>query len=191
MKCSVFIFAVACALPAGAAVEFSRDIQPILSENCFHCHGPDAEHRKGDLRLDEEKAAKAGNIIKPGKPEESELIKRLFSHDPDEVMPTPKSNRKLTDTQKQAIQAELTSLGDAFDHILSQQAENGRLSKDVESANNRLTSQYNSLDEAIGGIVDVDLAEVAVRLNQAQFAYQSSASVFNVLRGLSLLDVLK
>ena len=103
MKCSVFILAVACALPAGAAVEFSRDIQPILSENCFHCHGPDAEHRKGDLRLDEEKAAKAGNIIKPGKPEESELIKRILSHDPDEVMPTPKSNRKLTDTQKQLL----------------------------------------------------------------------------------------
>lgn len=84
-------------------MEFSRDIQPILSENCFHCHGPDAEHRKGDLRLDEEKAAKAGNIIKPGKPEESELIKRLFSHDPDEVMPTPKSNRTLSDTQKQLV----------------------------------------------------------------------------------------
>lgn len=103
MKCSVFILFIVCALPAGAAVEFSRDIQPILSENCFHCHGPDAEHRKGDLRLDEEKAAKAGNIIKPGKPDESELIKRLFSHDPDEVMPTPKSNRKLTETQKQLV----------------------------------------------------------------------------------------
>ena len=45
------------ALPAMAAIDFSRDIQPILSENCYHCHGPDAAKRKGDLRLDEEKAA--------------------------------------------------------------------------------------------------------------------------------------
>ncbi len=84
-------------------MEFSRDIQPILSENCYHCHGPDAEQRKGDLRLDEEKAAKSGKIILMGKPDESELIQRIFSHDPDEVMPTPKSNRKLTDTQKQLL----------------------------------------------------------------------------------------
>lgn len=103
LKCSVLIFAVACALPCRAAVEFSRDIQPILSENCYHCHGPDANHRKADLRLDDEKAAKSGKIILPGKADESELIQRIFSHDPDEVMPTPKSNRKLTDTQKQLL----------------------------------------------------------------------------------------
>jgi flagellar hook-associated protein 3 FlgL len=60
----------------------------------------------------------------------------------------------------------------------------------VESAESRLTSRLNALDEAIGGIVNVDLAEVAVRLNQAQFAYDASASVFNVLRGLSLLNIL-
>ena len=84
-------------------MEFSRDIQPILSENCYHCHGPDAEQRKGDLRLDDEKAAKTGKIILPGKADESELIQRIFSHDPDEVMPTPKSNRKLTDAQKKLL----------------------------------------------------------------------------------------
>ncbi|MEQ1610015.1 MAG: flagellin [Hyphomonadaceae bacterium] len=97
----------------------------------------------------------------------------------------------LTDVQKQAIQNELTSLADAFDRVLSTQSENGRLMKEVDSASTRLTSQLNALDEAIGGIVNVDLAEVAVRLNQAQFAYESSASIFNVLRNLSLLNVLK
>jgi flagellar hook-associated protein 3 FlgL len=97
----------------------------------------------------------------------------------------------LTDVQKQAIQSELTSLSAAFDHILSRQSENGRLAKDVDNASTRLTSSLNALDEAIGGIVNVDLAEVAVRLNQAQFAYESSASIFNVLRNLSLLNVLK
>lgn len=97
----------------------------------------------------------------------------------------------LTDVQKQAIQNELTSLADAFDRVLSTQSENGRLMKEVDSASTRLTSQLNALDEAIGGIVNVDLAEVAVRLNQAQFAYESSASIFNVLRNLSLLNILK
>lgn len=97
----------------------------------------------------------------------------------------------LTAVQKQAIQNELTSLADAFDRVLSTQSENGRLMKEVDSASTRLTSQLNAMDEAIGGIVNVDLAEVAVRLNQAQFAYESSASIFNVLRNLSLLNILK
>lgn len=97
----------------------------------------------------------------------------------------------LTDAQRTAIQDELTALSAAFDNILSQQSENGRLSREVDNASTRITSQLNALDEAIGGIVNVDLAEVAVRLNQAQFAYESSASIFNVLRNLSLLNVLK
>jgi len=98
---------------------------------------------------------------------------------------------QLTATQRTALEAELTTLSRAFDTILTSQAENGRLMKDVDNASSRLTAQYNALDEAIGGIVNVDLAEVAVRLNQAQFAYQSSASVFNALRNMSLLDILK
>lgn len=96
----------------------------------------------------------------------------------------------LSDIQKAAIRDELSFLNDAFNNILSAQSENGRLAKDVDSASTRLTSRLNALDEAIGGIVNVDLAEVAVRLNQAQFAYNASSSVFNVLRGLSLLNVL-
>jgi flagellar hook-associated protein 3 FlgL len=96
----------------------------------------------------------------------------------------------LTDVQQAAIQSELTALNDAFNRVLSAQAENGRLGQEVDSSSDRLTSRLNALDEAIGGIVNVDLAEAAVRLNQAQFAYEASSSVFNVLRGLSLLNVL-
>jgi len=83
-----------------ATIDFSRDIQPILSENCYHCHGQDANERKGDLRLDVEKDAKATKAVVAGKSHESSLIERIFSTDPDEVMPTPKSNRKLTEAQK-------------------------------------------------------------------------------------------
>jgi flagellar hook-associated protein 3 FlgL len=97
----------------------------------------------------------------------------------------------LTPVQKTAIQAELDQLSSAFDNILSSQAENGRLLKDVDSAQTRQTSQMDALNGAIGEIVNVDLAEVAVRLNQAQFAYQASAGVFNVLRNMSLLNVLQ
>lgn len=96
----------------------------------------------------------------------------------------------LSDVQQAAIQDELTALNAAFNRVLSAQAENGRLGQEVESSGERLTSRLNALDEAIGGIVNVDLAEVAVRLNQAQFAYEASSSVFNVLRSLSLLNVL-
>ncbi|HEY1051293.1 MAG TPA: PSD1 and planctomycete cytochrome C domain-containing protein [Prosthecobacter sp.] len=91
-------------MSAAAAIDFSRDIQPILSENCFHCHGPDANERKADLRLDVEMDAKTVRdgvaAIAPGKSHASTVIERIFSSDPDEVMPTPKSNRKLTEAQK-------------------------------------------------------------------------------------------
>ena len=97
----------------------------------------------------------------------------------------------LTTTQKAAIQAELGTLSDAFDEILACQAENGRMLKEVDSAATRQNSQMEALEGAIGGIVNVDLAEVAVRLNQAQFAYQASAGVFNILRSMSLLTVLQ
>ncbi|WP_051945995.1 PSD1 and planctomycete cytochrome C domain-containing protein [Verrucomicrobium sp. BvORR106] len=97
------------AAPSWAAtpLDFNRDIQPILSENCYHCHGPDKAERKGGLRLDEEAAAKAlvdGHIaIRPGDSSQSTAIQRIFSTDPEEVMPTPKSNRKLTAAQKEML----------------------------------------------------------------------------------------
>ena len=85
-------------------IEFNRDIRPILSDNCFHCHGPDAHDRKADLRLDVEDAAKAnrdGDVaIVAGKPAESDLIERVFSKDRDEIMPPADSGKSLTDDQK-------------------------------------------------------------------------------------------
>lgn len=97
---------------------------------------------------------------------------------------------QLTAVQKTVLQNELQALGDAFNGLLSAQSENGRMLKEVESAATRQGAHLNALNAAIGEIVDVDLAEVAVRLNQAQFAYEASASVFNTLRGLSLINYL-
>lgn len=75
-------------------IDFNRDVRPILSNNCFACHGPDEKVRKADLRLDTKDGAMASAVV-PGKPETSELIARVASKDPDSVMPPPKSGKKL------------------------------------------------------------------------------------------------
>ena len=82
-------------------IDFRTQVLPVLSENCFNCHGPDAGTRKGGLRLDRRddalRPAESGEMaIVPGKPEESSLIARLLTHDPDEVMPPPESKKKLS-----------------------------------------------------------------------------------------------
>lgn len=86
-----------------AEISFNEDIRPILSENCFYCHGQDPNKRKADLRLDVREAVLEFGALVPGKPEESELVSRLFSHEADEIMPPPKSNRKLTAKQKELL----------------------------------------------------------------------------------------
>src|SRR5689334_17741676 len=87
---------------APASVSYNHDIRPILSENCFFCHGPDQNKRKGKLRLDIRAEALKKAIV-PGQPEASELVKRIFSSDEDEVMPPPKSQKKLTARQKELL----------------------------------------------------------------------------------------
>jgi hypothetical protein len=90
------------ALPALAAepVSFSRDVLPILSDNCFGCHGQDESHRKAKLRLDVREAALAKEAFVPGKPDVSALIERIVTTDEDELMPPPKSHKaRLTSAQ--------------------------------------------------------------------------------------------
>jgi hypothetical protein len=86
-------------------VSFNRDIRPIMSDTCFHCHGFDAKTREAGLRLDirEEAIKRTENDIVPivpGKPDESEIIKRIFATDEDEIMPPPKAHKELTQAQK-------------------------------------------------------------------------------------------
>src|SRR6056297_667539 len=81
-----------------APIRFSRDVLPILSDRCFHCHGPDAEHREAGLRLDQrESAVEDVAAIVPGDPDESELLLRMTSDDPDLQMPPPDSHRAPLD----------------------------------------------------------------------------------------------
>ncbi|GAA5147777.1 DUF1553 domain-containing protein [Prosthecobacter algae] len=99
------IFCLLAVLPEKElpAVDFSRQIRPILSENCFFCHGPDEAKREAGLRLDDEKAAKADNegvrAIVPGNPDQSALLQRILSTDKDEVMPPPKQHKVIPPAQ--------------------------------------------------------------------------------------------
>src|SRR5438094_4139461 len=100
--CSLTLASVASAVPK---VDFNRDVRPLLSENCFACHGPDAKKVKGGLRLDLREVAtrplKSGaTAIVPGKPAESELVRRIFATDADDLMPPAQSHKTLTAAQK-------------------------------------------------------------------------------------------
>jgi hypothetical protein len=88
--------------------DFNRDIRPILSENCFACHGPDAAARKAGLRLDladeAYKPAKSGvTAIVPGKPEDSELIKRITWTNKNRIMPPASTEKKLSTNQVELL----------------------------------------------------------------------------------------
>ncbi len=82
-----------------AQVDFNHEVRPILAENCFQCHGPDAKKRSGDLRLDLEAEAKKSAIV-AGAAAGSELVKRIQSTDPETVMPPPATGKVLTAAQK-------------------------------------------------------------------------------------------
>jgi len=90
-----------------AKIKFNRDVRPILSENCFQCHGPDAKARKAKLRLDDKASATLDrdgmHVVVPGDPKASELISRIFTDDQDEVMPPPGIKRFLTKKQKDTL----------------------------------------------------------------------------------------
>ncbi|MEM9368160.1 MAG: PSD1 and planctomycete cytochrome C domain-containing protein [Planctomycetota bacterium] len=98
-RLTAFVFLFTAAHPTCCeAVDFSRDVRPILSGRCFKCHGPDAESREADLRLDQREEAIAYDSIVPGAPDESSLIERVVTDDPDLRMPpsgAPLSTREV------------------------------------------------------------------------------------------------
>jgi len=94
--------------PTSPKIDFSREILPILSDACFQCHGPDTKSRKADLRLDVEESSKRMSdagipIIDPGSPDHSDLILRLITKDPDDLMPPPELDRPLEQAQIELI----------------------------------------------------------------------------------------
>jgi hypothetical protein len=88
----------------GAKIDFNRDVRPLLSDKCFTCHGPDERVRKADLRLDvEANVFDVSEVVVRGNAQDSELVQRIFSDDPDVQMPPKSSNRSLTDAEKDIL----------------------------------------------------------------------------------------
>ncbi len=91
-------------IAAAQEAQFNRDIRPLLSDRCFYCHGPDEKNRKAGLRLDTFEGATKDRggyrAIAPGKPEESELLRRVRSHDPGEMMPPPSAKKPAITPQE-------------------------------------------------------------------------------------------
>ena len=89
--------------PLPDRIEFNRDVRPILAENCYSCHGPDASQRKADLRLDTKdglfNAIKDNHPVVPERADESELYRRITTDNSDDRMPEPKSGRRLQPRQ--------------------------------------------------------------------------------------------
>ncbi len=125
MKLSLSIFLLAATLAAAVwlttsaskksenglpeTVSFNFHVRPILADRCFKCHGPDEKQRKAGLRLDTETGAfskleKGGFAIVAGKPEESELVRRIFLTNPDSLMPAPESHLELSFFEKKILE---------------------------------------------------------------------------------------
>jgi mono/diheme cytochrome c family protein len=109
MRSAVSLFVLSVTLTSAVLaqsdepVQYNRDIRPILSQNCFACHGPDSASRKGELRLDQRDAAIASAAITPNKPEESSLVERIFSTDPDMQMPPASAHKTLKPEEKEIL----------------------------------------------------------------------------------------
>ncbi|MCA9083600.1 MAG: DUF1553 domain-containing protein [Planctomycetaceae bacterium] len=98
---------VSSAVVHGAEPDFNRQIRPLLSDRCLSCHGPDAEHREADLRLDDSESLTrqrgTDRVVIPGDPDRSLLMHRILSSDPDLMMPPPTSGRSLSDQEKELL----------------------------------------------------------------------------------------
>ena len=106
---SILLAAVLCTVCARVVsadeprIDFQRDVRPLLSDRCFACHGPDENHREADLRLDVR--AEALDALSPDSLQDSEVLERILSEDPDVQMPPPESGKSLNARERQLLRA--------------------------------------------------------------------------------------
>jgi hypothetical protein len=100
---ALLLAAFAAASSVAGDLSYNKDIRPILVENCFSCHGADSASRQANLRLDRRDEAVESGAIAPGDPDSSVMLDRIFSDDPEEVMPPPALKKTLTAEQKELL----------------------------------------------------------------------------------------
>ena len=105
LGCAVLACGGTVAHAADPAVDFARDVRPILAQHCWTCHGPDEKAREAELRLDRREHALAKKAIVPGDAKASKLVGRIESSDAKRVMPPPTSKKPLTERQKQILRS--------------------------------------------------------------------------------------
>jgi len=111
------LIAIPLSLAADDAVQFNRDVRPILSARCYHCHGPDEHDREADLRFDTATPDLAEReIIVPHDPDASELVARIVSNDPELVMPPPEAKLELSKQEIELIQRWIKQGGEFNGH---------------------------------------------------------------------------
>ena len=110
LSCNYLVFIITSlvfTVQSSAEIQFNRDVRPILSGKCFHCHGPSEKFRKADLRLDlpEEAFFEKDGLaaVVPGSTDDSEAWHRIMSDDPDEIMPPPEIKKEMTEEEKEII----------------------------------------------------------------------------------------
>ena len=125
LACALWLSAAAPASAATRKIDFNRDIRPILSDNCYACHGIDGSSRKAELRLDRWEFATAkrkdgGPAIIPGKADESPLVERIESTDEKKIMPPPEGHKTLRPEEIATLRrwiAELKRTGAVASHL--------------------------------------------------------------------------
>jgi len=90
---------------SSSEVSFARDVQPILAQHCYPCHGADEASRAAGLRLDDRESAIDGGAIVPKHPDDSELISRIYSSDLEWVMPPPATKKPLSGKQREILKS--------------------------------------------------------------------------------------
>jgi hypothetical protein len=148
--------------PVPAIVDFNRDVRPVLSEKCYHCHGADEGSRKAKLRLDVRTEAvkdRDGTIaVKPKDPDNSEVMRRILSTDPDEVMPPPKEGHALSARETEIIKKWITQ-GAPY-------AEHWAFVKPVRPALPAVSNYDYSLSNAIDSFIAAKLSENGLRMSR-------------------------
>lgn len=171
---SVWALTVNTAL-AEEKIRFGRDVLPILSTNCFSCHGPDESVRKASLRLDSEVDAKAahdsGVPVVVGKAEESTLIQRITSSDPDLIMPPPDSHKQLKPEQIEILRRWIAEGGEWGRHWSFESVARPKIDSDGDQS-------------PIDGLVSQSLAKSGLKIRASARPQQLSRRLSLDLLGL-------